>query len=252
MIGLGEQVLLEAIDPGSAGAADAAHANPVSLAAGAADTAHANPVSVFIISGIRLYCDGLCEILGRRDDVEIAGRASRVEAAVPELQQLKGTVDAVLIDVADPNGITGLRQVIHAVPDSRIVAITVPDREQDVIACVESGVAGFVTRNASIVELVEALVGATRGEVHCSPRMTAALVRRLSSLARPTAPADSLTAREREILELIDIGLSNKMIARELQIELPTVKNHVHHIIEKLGVDNRAQAAAWMRSRLSA
>ena len=191
-------------------------------------------IRVFVISGIRLYCDGLCEILGQRERIEIAGMASRVDAACRELCQLDPLVDVVLIDVAEPIGIDGLRETIASVPESRIVAITVPDREQDVIACAESGVAGFVTREASIDQLVEALDAVTRGEVHCSPKMTAALVRRLGSLARPSEPANALTAREREIVELIDAGLSNKLIARQLGIELPTVKNHVHHIIEKL------------------
>ena len=209
-------------------------------------------IRVFVISGIRLYCDGLCEILGQREGIEIAGSAARVDLAEQKLRELGRPVDAVLIDVAEPNGIDGLRAVIAAVPDSRVVAITVPDREQDVIACAESGAAGFVTRDASIDELVGALHGIARGEVHCSPRMTAALLRRLSSLAKPIEPLQALTVREREILRLIDMGQSNKMIARQLQIELPTVKNHVHHIIEKLGVNNRAQAAARVRGQLSA
>ncbi len=206
-------------------------------------------IRVFVISGIRLYCDGLCEILGRREGIEIAGAASRADAAGRKLRSQHVPADVVLIDVADPIGIDGLREFIASVADTRILAITVPDREADVIACAESGVAGFVTREASIDQLVDALGAVRRGEVHCSPRMTAALLRRLSSLASSSGPAHCLTAREREILELIDVGLSNKMIAQRLRIELPTVKNHVHHIIEKLGVANRAQAAAWMRRR---
>lgn len=220
---------------------------------GQADPSLRGAIGVFIVSDIRLYRDGLCEILGRREDIEIVGQASRIDAAIAELCQRQQDVDAVLIDVADSNGIEGLRRGIAALPASRIVAITVPASEQDVVSCVESGVDGFVTRDASIIELVEALHGVTRGEVHCSPRMTAALARRLAVRARSTeAPAGTLTTREREILELVDIGLSNKMIARRLAIEPATVKNHVHHIIEKLGVDNRVQAAAQMRSRLTA
>jgi two-component system, NarL family, nitrate/nitrite response regulator NarL len=219
---------------------------------GERDPERGDAIRVFVISGIRLYCDGLREILGRRERIEIAGMASGVEAACEHLRSTDSTVDVVLIDVAEPIGFDGLREVIGAVSKSRILAITVADCEQDVIACAESGVAGFVTREASIDELVDALYAVTRGEVHCSPRVTAALLRRLSSLASATEPANALTAREREILELIDIGLSNKMIALRLHIELPTVKNHVHHIIEKLGVGNRAQAAARMRSRMPA
>lgn len=204
---------------------------------------------VFVISGIRLYCDGLCEILGRRDGIEIAGMAATAQDGSRQLREQERPVDAVIVDVAEPNGLEGLRQVIAAVPGAVIVAITVPEREPAVIACAEAGAAAFVTRDASIDELVQALTGVTRGEAHCSPRMTAALLRRLQTLARPAPPHQGLTRREQEILRLIDAGLSNKMIARQLDIELSTVKNHVHHILDKLKVASRVEAVASIRRR---
>jgi len=115
------------------------------------------------------------------------------------------------------------------------------------------GIAGFVTSEASVAELVAAIESVARGESLCSPSVVAALLRRLGSLARSWAEADPtqpLTRREREILELIDEGLSNKQIAQRLRIELPTVKNHVHNILGKLGVRRRAEAAALVRPSL--
>jgi two-component system, NarL family, nitrate/nitrite response regulator NarL len=131
-----------------------------------------------------------------------------------------------------------------------VLALTVPNRETEILAFAEAGIAGFVTLEASVAELVEAIESVARGEALCSPSVAAALLRRLASLAHSRTSADPtgpLTAREREILALIDEGLSNKQIAQRLRIELPTVKNHVHHILVKLGADRRAEAAALVR-----
>jgi two-component system, NarL family, nitrate/nitrite response regulator NarL len=206
---------------------------------------------LFVISDIRLYREGLCEVLARREGIELVGSEPDVGHATATLIRLDLAPDVALIDVADTEGLDALRRFAEALPDLSIVAITVPNRPGDVIACAEAGAAGFVTRDASVDELVEALEAIGRGEVRCSPRMTAALLRRVSSLARERTEVSTLTQREREILGLIDAGLSNKVIAEQLSIEVPTVKNHVHRIIEKLGVTNRGQAAARMRAHLA-
>ncbi len=200
-----------------------------------------------MISEISLYRDGLCEILGQRDEIEVLGGSPRVDVALRSLRRMAGRPDIVLIDIGSPSGVSALQQLAGAVPGVKIVAITVPDSVADVIACAECGASGFVTRDASLEQLVSALEGVVRGEVLCSPRITAALLRHVSSLAQERAPTTALTQREQEILSLIDAGMSNKAIARQLCIELPTVKNHVHRIIAKLGVENRAQAAARAR-----
>jgi DNA-binding NarL/FixJ family response regulator len=106
-----------------------------------------------------------------------------------------------------------------------------------------------VACDASSDELAAILCSAGPGELACSPRLAAILFRHVAALARDQGSAQSrlLTPREREILELIDGGLMNKEIASALSIELTTVKNHVHHILEKLGVTRRAAAAAKVR-----
>jgi two-component system nitrate/nitrite response regulator NarL len=204
---------------------------------------------VAVISEVRLYREGLCEILAKREGIEIVGTAARVADASARIRELEQLPDVVLVDIGEPTRIDDLRQLAEDLPSLRIVAITVPDRARDVIACAESGVAGFVTRDASLAELVEALESAVRGEVVVPPRITAVLLRHVTSLARERTDTTRLTNREREILSLINAGLSNKSIAEALCIELPTVKNHVHRILEKLGVTNRMQAAAWLRTR---
>jgi DNA-binding NarL/FixJ family response regulator len=113
----------------------------------------------------------------------------------------------------------------------------------------EAGIAGYVTRTASSADLVTAIESADRGEAVCSPRAAAALLDHVANLAADAAEPDgALTARELEILALIDEGLSNKEIAGRLFISVPTVKSHVHNILRKLGASRRGQAAARVRA----
>lgn len=147
----------------------------------------------------------------------------------------------------------GLARELACVAEStRIVVLGVPEDDYDVISCAELGVAGFVPREASAVELIAAIESAARGEVRCSPRIVGVLFRRIAALSRERRAVGQqaeLTAREAQIHELLGQGLSNKMISRKLGIELATVKNHVHSVLAKLGVRRRAQVASLAHRR---
>jgi two-component system nitrate/nitrite response regulator NarL len=119
-----------------------------------------------------------------------------------------------------------------------------------VIAVAEAGASAYVTPDGSMEDLACVVESVERGEVLCSPGMAAGLFRRVATLARDRQldPIDEkLTARELDVLRLVEAGLSNKEIATALSIELPTVKNHVHRILEKLHVNRRSEAAARAR-----
>src|SRR2546421_13075479 len=123
----------------------------------------------------------------------------------------------------------------------------------DVLASAEAGAIAYVPREASLEDLVAVIECAVRGEAVCSPRVAGALLRRIAVLAtdgRSDRVPARLTKREREIMGLIDEGLSNKEIAKRLRIEVATVKNHVHNILEKLQVHRRGEAAARVRAAL--
>jgi len=213
---------------------------------------------VYLISGMTLHREGLAEVLARRDGIELVGTAADPDVVPLPVLASRGVertiivLDAAGVDVAE----VALR--IARASCGPVLAINVPVRERDVIACAEAGVACCLTAEASIDDLVAAIASVARGEARCSPWTAAVLTRRVAALARerraplaevaePASPAAGLTVRELEIVELVDQGLSNKEIARRLCIELPTVKNHVHHILEKLGVRRRADAAAVVR-----
>ena len=124
------------------------------------------------------------------------------------------------------------------------------ETDDEICECAEAGIAGYVARNGSKEDLIAALENAVRGEFLCSPRTAASLFRRLAAHFQTTKqrpPQAALSSREQDIIALIDRGLSNKEIARQLKISLPTVKNHVHNILEKLQVRRRGAAAALLR-----
>ena len=198
---------------------------------------------VFVVSPVCLYREGLVTMLHRYPSVEVLGAADHAVSALGAASCAR----VVLLDTMSAGSREEIQLLLEALPDVAVVALTVPNREQDALDLTEAGATGLVTLDASIDELVAAVGRAARGEAMCTPSFAAALMRRLASVARDRQTTDlraSLTLREREIVELMEKGLSNKQIAQQLRIQLPTVKNHVHRILAKLGVQRRAEVAA--------
>jgi DNA-binding NarL/FixJ family response regulator len=208
------------------------------------------PHRVLIASDIRLYREGLANALASRGSLAVVGTTSSPAETLARLLELRR--DALLQDMAMPDSLAVIRAAAEENPELRIIALSVGESDGDVLACVESGIAGYVTRGGSLDDLVQTLESAARGELQCSPRIAAALLKRLAVLAAGRAAnpgATLLTARERQIVSLIDEGLSNKEIARRLGVEVATVKNHVHNVLEKLHVTRRSAAAACVREQ---
>ena len=206
-------------------------------------------IRVFVIAGVRLYREGLAAMLPRRDEITLVGTAESWAACADVLPSLEP--DVVLLDMAVADGSSAIREIVNGVAGVNVIALAVSECDRDVIAYAEAGVAGYVTRGESIDDLVAAVESASIGQVTCSPRVAAALLRRVTALSNPSpGEADSrLTRREAEIATLLDEGLSNKAIAQRLCIELATVKNHVHSILEKLDVHSRFEVPQLAASR---
>ena len=216
-------------------------------AADSVSNAHA-----LIVSDVRLYREGLALVLERRGDVHVAGTAETFDAARALLETSAPIV--VLLDAGMPHALDFARQLLRVEPSARIVAVALADEGADVVACAEAGLSGYVLRDGSIDDVAMAIHDAMLDELHCSPRVSATLFKRLSMVVlgtEATAPP-LLTPREAEVVALVDRGLSNKQIAQRLHIGTATVKNHVHNILEKLHVSRRAEAAAQMRAQRSA
>jgi two-component system nitrate/nitrite response regulator NarL len=204
-------------------------------------------IRVLVCSHIRLYREGLAEILAHDRTLDVVGVASTGEESLARADAL--LPDVVLLDMAMPGGISTVAALEAAASGVRVIALGVGEEDAEVIACAEAGVRGFVTREQSLAELIAAIQSVARDENLCSPRIAATLLRRVRGLgAARTGGTTHLTTRQLEILALIDRGLSNKEIASRLRIELPTVKNHVHNILDKLGVGRRADALAALKA----
>jgi two-component system, NarL family, nitrate/nitrite response regulator NarL len=205
-------------------------------------------VRVLVLADVRLYREGLAQLLAGHPGLTVVGGEAVTADALARVRAER--VDVVVLEAATACDTTIVHDLARTVPDAKVVAFGVVDEERQVLRCAEVGVAAFASRDASGRELAEAILGVGRGECSLSPRMTALLLRRLRALAerQPGGPGqDRLTPREQRIVALIAEGLSNKEIATRLGIELCTVKNHVHHILEKLRVTRRTQAVARLR-----
>ena len=199
------------------------------------------PLSVVVLSDVRVFREALAAALGRSELVRSVRHGPT--SAAGKL----GPLDVAIVDLSSPEGLAAARR---AAQTTRVVSVAMDETDAQVIAAAEAGVIAFVPRDGTLDDVMSGLVAAMRGETFCSSKIAAALLRRVNNLAEPTARPrveGRLTAREREILELIDDGRSNKEIAARLSIELPTVKNHVHNILEKLQVSRRSEAAARVR-----
>jgi two-component system, NarL family, nitrate/nitrite response regulator NarL len=208
--------------------------------------------TVLVVSAVRLFRDGLAEILSRQSAIDVVGTSATTEEASEILEHASPSV--LLLDVPTTDGPEVIRAIARIADGVKVVVLGIVESEAEVIAWAEAGVAGYVSRDASGADLTQVIEAVARGETLFPPRIAALLLRRVSALAttRPSLessePTGGLTTRERDIVELIDQGLSNKEIASQLCIEVSTVKNHVHNILDKLHVHRRSQAAALMRA----
>ncbi len=203
-----------------------------------------------IVSSVRLYRDGLAKLLSSSEVITVVGSAADRRGA-EELLAAIGP-DLVLLDVDLPEALA----LVSAIRDRReevsIVALGVFESGEEVIACAEAGIDGYVRRDGSLDDLLQVIESVSQGEFLCTPRVAATLLRRVAQRAanqvlKPTGA--SLTSREAEIARLIDQGLSNKEIAIRLSVEVATVKNHVHNLLAKLRLHRRSEAAAWLRGQ---
>lgn len=207
------------------------------------------PCRVLIFGEIRFYCESLARFLSDTDGLVVLGAVSCEAEASTLLAQDEPVI--VLLDVAQPGDVSRVRMLRSMAACAQVIALGLPELEREVLAYAEEGIVGFVSRDRSLEDLVLAIRSAARGELECSPSVSAALLRHVGRLAaeqRRIPGGVPLTRREQEIALLIEHGLSNKEIAHELHIELPTVKNHVHNLLEKLHVSTRGQAAAVVRT----
>ncbi len=204
---------------------------------------------ILVVDDHSLFRDGLISLL-KAGGHEIAGEAGNGQEAVREALRLKP--DLVLMDLQMPvmNGLEALKKIHAEAPQMRVVILTVSDKDEDLINAIEAGARGYLLKNLDARSFLGQLQSLGKGEAPISGEMTGRLMTHIARRSRedaraPRQPAYNLSAREVELLQLVARGMSNKNIAAELSISENTVKYHVKHILQKMNLSNRAEAAAF-------
>jgi DNA-binding NarL/FixJ family response regulator len=179
---------------------------------------------------------GIVALLQTAEDVEVVGEASTGEEAV-ELA-IAAKPDVVLMDLRMPgiNGDEATARILRALPHTRVLILTTYESDDSILTAIEAGASGYLLKAAPQEEILAGLRAVARGEVALAPRIAALLVQRVKT------PAPTLSPRERQVLALVADGNSNPTIAAELFVSEATVKTHLLHVFEKLGVSDRTRA----------
>jgi DNA-binding NarL/FixJ family response regulator len=200
---------------------------------------------------VRFTGECLTELLERDPSVSVIGLCADLSEAVALGTAMQP--DIVLLDGRMPEGPAAVRRALDASPGMRIVVSSVRETEDDVVAWAEAGVIGYIPRTTRLGDFVRLMMEIHSGEQVCSGRVAAGLLRRIAHTANGPARRNghiavpALTRRERQTAELIRSGLSDKEIARRLNISLATTKSHVHNLLGKLNARRRTEVADYLR-----
>lgn len=211
-------------------------------------------ISVLIVDDHAMVRQGLRTFLSLNKNIKVVGEAANGLEAVEQVRQHRP--DVVLMDLVMPelDGIEATRRIRALSPETQILALTSFVEDEKVFSAIEAGALGYLLKDVSPEELVQAIEAAQRGEAQLHPAVTKKLMSQVAARARPSDPApaqaekpgpEELTGRELEVLRLIATGLSNREIAQALTIAEKTVKTHVSNILSKLHLADRTQAAIY-------
>ena len=206
----------------------------------------AGPIRVMVVDDDELMRAGLRAVLSSDDGIEVVEEAGDGDQAVRRARRTKPGV--VLMDVRMPgkDGIAATSELIEASPESKVVILTTFEEDGYIHGALRAGASGFLLKRTSPEDLTAAVHRVAAGEALLSPSVTRRVIDQMAARPLPLsgedARLDELTPREREVLELIARGLSNREIAAELVVEESTVKTHVKRILSKLDVRDRVLA----------
>lgn len=205
-------------------------------------------IRVLLVDDHALFRRGMAALLAGQEAVEVVGEAGDGGEAVEKVLALHP--DVVLMDLQMPvrNGIEATRQIADRAPRTKVLMLTVSDEDVDLFQAIRAGAHGYLLKNVQLETLVQAIQGVVRGEAPLSGAVAAELLKEFSRVWQgPSVPPpdSTLSQRELEILTLVAEGGSNRQIASQLVITEGTVKNHLHNILDKLHLRNRAEAAAY-------
>ncbi len=208
-----------------------------------------SPIRILIADDHALFREGLCALLNSIPDAEVVGEAATGEEAVSRAAQLQP--DVMLMDIQMPgiNGIEATRRIARDSPHIGVIVVTMFEDDDSVFAAMRAGARGYVLKGADQEEILKVIRAVAAGEAHFGPEIARRLMNFFAA-PKPSAVVEAfpdLTAREREILDLIARGHNNQEIASRLYLSPKTIRNHVSNIFAKLQVADRAQAIVRAR-----
>ncbi len=201
---------------------------------------------VIVIDDHPLFRKGVADLIDMAPGLDLVGEAADGETGLKVARD--AAPDLILLDLnmKGLDGIGTLKRLRELDQDVRVVMLTVSDSEEDVVAALRAGADGYLLKDMEPEDILAALERASRGRMVLSDRLTELIARALREEPRPAGVDDAgLTPREREIVALLEKGYSNKLIARDLNLTVGTVKVHVKHILKKLRLRTRVEAAVW-------
>ncbi|MGZ4108649.1 MAG: response regulator [Actinomycetota bacterium] len=201
------------------------------------------PIRIMIVDDHPVTREGLHAALDVEDGVEVVGEAGSGEQAIENAGELKP--DVVFMDVRMPGmgGIEAARAIRQASPDTKVILVTVDESRASISEAIQAGVSGYLLKDTSADELVNAARLAVEGKAVIHPQLTRAFIEEVQT-AEKRGDAAALSRREKEILQKVAYGATTKEVAHDLGISPHTVKTHLERIFEKLGANDRAQAVA--------
>ena len=209
---------------------------------------HPKTLRVLIVDDHAIVRAGLRTVLEDEPGIEIVGEAANAGESLTKAEALRP--DVVLMDIRmgegdDASGIDACREIRAGLPETQVIMFTSFGQREAVLASIMAGATGFLTKNISHADLVAAIQAAGRGDSLLEPSITREVIERLAELSQaPSKPEDLLSVREKEVLTLISQGCTNKEIAAKLFLSPYTARNHVIHVLDKLGLSRRSEAAA--------
>ncbi len=208
-------------------------------------------IQLVIVDDHPLFRDGVIQTLKAEPDIEIVGQAT----TAPEAVRLAGELlpDLILLDITIPGGgLNAARTIAATLPVTKIVMLTASEAEEDVLAALKAGARGYILKGVSGRDLIKIVRDVYAGEAYVTPALAASLLSEMqggwAGQKSPANPLDELTERERQILEKVAAGHSNKEIAQQLFLSEKTVKHYMTNILQKLQVRNRVEAALLAQS----
>jgi len=211
-------------------------------------------IKVLLVIEVRLIGNIFASVLGEETDIKVAGCVTTLKGALEFIHTQEVDIVLVSAGLPDHGALEFTRAVIERGLSTKVLALGLSEENKnEALRYIEAGACGYILKDSSVTDLIEAIRLAQRGEAQISGRIAGAMMERLFYLARMFSAVENkmdgdvrLTSRELEVLQFIGEGLTNQEIAARLVVEVGTVKNHVHSILEKLNVSNREEAASYL------